>query len=67
MSAQPTLAKALPDNGDDIEETIVRLRCLARAYEETIARLVNDNAYLTKENAQLWDAVHEYQDAAVQR
>ena len=46
---------------DAVEETIIRLRAVRKAYEEAIARLVVENASLKKENAQLWEAVTELQ------
>lgn len=40
---------------DTLEAVIAKMRGIVDALE-------TDNAYLRKENAQLWDTVHEYQD-----
>ena len=64
MSAGPGIARVQLDE-DGIEATIIRLRALRTTYEQTIARLVAENAYLKRENAALWETVHELQDEKV--
>ena len=51
-----------PETEDLIEAQILGLRELAKKLEAKANSLREDNAYLKKENAQLWESIHERDD-----